>query len=225
MMIRTLVVEDDFRVAQIHADRVSRVEGFTCVGTVQTAEKARAAIAELNPDLVLLDIYLPDEDGLSLLRSLQKLDEVPDCIVITAARDLASVRAAMRLGAIYYLVKPFGFEQFRRELEAYRYWRTKLDRGGLVDQSAIDELYGNRTAPASGGGRDRLPPTMRKVLDTVNASAGPIGAADVALAIGLSRPTAQRYLTALERQGFVELSLEYGSAGRPVNSYVPRMRR
>ncbi|MEO6941950.1 MAG: response regulator [Terrimesophilobacter sp.] len=222
MSIRTLVVEDDFRVAQIHADRVSRVDGFECVGTVQTAAKAREAIAELSPDLVLLDIYLPDEDGLSLLKSIQTLENAPDCIVITAARDLGSVRTAMRRGAIYYLVKPFGFDHFRRELEAYRYWKKQLDQGGAVDQAAIDELYGSRSARQPGAGRSRLPATMKQVLDTVTASTHPIGAAEVAVTTGMSRPTAQRYLTSLERQGLVELRLEYGSTGRPVNSYVAR---
>jgi Response regulator of citrate/malate metabolism len=170
-VIRTLVVEDDFRVAKIHADRVSRVEGFVCVGTVQSAASARAAIDELHPDLVLLDVYLPDEDGLSLLRSLQALDNAPDSIIITAARDLNTVRAAMRSGAIYYLVKPFSFEQFRRELEAYRYWRKQLMQRGALDQAAIDGLYATAHAPNSGSGRDSsLPPTMHKVLDGVRAS-------------------------------------------------------
>ena len=100
-MIRMLVVDDDFRVARIHAASVERVAGFTCVGEAHTAAEARQAIAELHPDLMLLDIYLPDEDGLSLLRSLHAWsDSAPDCIVITAARDLQTVRSAMQVGAV-----------------------------------------------------------------------------------------------------------------------------
>jgi response regulator of citrate/malate metabolism len=223
-MIKTLVVEDDFRVAQIHADRVERVEGFTCVGTAHSAAMAREAIASLKPDLVLLDVYLPDEDGLSLLRSLQTVDDAPDCLVVTAARDLKTVRAAMRSGALYYLVKPFGFEQFRRELEAYRGWRSQVTRGGAVDQATIDNLYDVLRVPNSDVARDRLPPTMFKVLESVRGATAPIGAADVAQQLGMSRPTAQRYLTELERKGIIELHLEYGSTGGPVNSYVARRR-
>ncbi len=158
-MIRTLIVDDDFRVAQIHADRVSRVDGFQCVGQAHSAAQARAAIAQLKPDLLLLDIYLPDEDGLSLLRSLRSAADDPDCILITAARDLKTVRSAMRSGAIYYLVKPFGFEQLRRELTAYRQWRKHLAEDGIADQSAVDSLYGMLHAQNqdSAGGR-RLPP-------------------------------------------------------------------
>ncbi len=221
-MIRTLVVDDDFRVAHIHADRVNRVEGFVCVGEVHSVVEARAAIAELKPDLLLLDVYLPDEDGLSLLRSLHALDDAPDCILITAAQDLATVRAAMRSGAIYYLVKPFGFEQLKRELVAYRKWRNEVSSGGIADQAAVDSLYGLLHAQNPDAPRRRLPPTMSKVLDAVRASADPIGAAEIAETLGLSRPTAQRYLSDLERRGALELHLEYGSTGRPMNGYVAR---
>jgi response regulator of citrate/malate metabolism len=221
-MIRTLVIDDDFRVAQIHADRLSRVDGFLCVGLVHTAAKAREAIAELHPDLLLLDIYLPDEDGLSLLRSLQTLGEVPDCIVITAARDLKTVRAVMRSGAFYYLVKPFGFEQFRRELAAYREWRKRLAADGLADQMTVDSLYGILRSQNPDTIRRQLPPTMQKVLDQVRATAHPVAAVEVAAHLGMSRPTAQRYLSELERKGIIELQLEYGSAGRPTNWYVLR---
>ncbi len=224
-MIRTLIVDDDFRVAQIHADRVSRVDGFQCVGQAHSAAQARAAIAQLKPDLLLLDIYLPDEDGLSLLRSLRSAADDPDCILITAARDLKTVRSAMRSGAIYYLVKPFGFEQLRRELTAYRQWRKHLAEDGIADQSAVDSLYGMLHAQNQGsaGGR-RLPPTMQKVLDRVRSAVQPVAAADIAASLGMSRPTAQRYLSELERRGILELQLEYGAAGRPVNWYIPRRR-
>lgn len=221
-MIRTLVVDDDFRVAHIHAERVAKVPGFECVGEAHTAAQARAAIAELKPDLLLLDVYLPDESGLSLLRSLHSMEEPPDCILITAARDLETVRSAMRGGAFYYLVKPFGFDQFAHQLEAYRSWRAQSSSGGNADQASVDELFGMQRAPRSDALRRRLPPTMHKVYAAVRDAAEPIGAAAVADVLGMSRPTAQRYLTELERRGLVELHLEYGSTGRPTNAYRAR---
>lgn len=223
-MIRTLVVDDDFRVAHIHSERLARVPGFVTVGEAHTAAQAREAIQTLHPDLLLLDLYLPDESGLDLLKSLLTLDEPPDAIVITAARDLATVRAAMRGGAFYYLVKPFGFEQFARELTAYRVWHEQFTDGGSADQSSVDELYGlQRTAPAGTPVRG-LPPSMQKVLAAVREAAEPIGASAVAEALGMSRPTAQRYLTELERRGLIELHLRYGSTGRPTNTYRARGR-
>ncbi|MCU6480590.1 response regulator [Arthrobacter sp. A2-55] len=220
-MIKTLVVDDDFRVARIHAARVARVGGFECVGEVYSAAAAREAIARLSPDLLLLDVHLPDEDGLSLLRSLQAAGTEVDCIIITAARDLATVRSAMSSGAVYYLVKPFSFEQLRTQLEAYQRWRQELDSAPSASQAVVDSLYHTRSAavrPAAPG--PRLQPTMQKVLDAVRAAGGPISAAEIAESLGVSRPTAQRYLGALERKNLVALELSYGNTGRPLNSYT-----
>lgn len=221
-MIRALVVDDDFRVAHIHAAYVQRVAGFVCIGEAHTAAQARAAIEHESPDLLILDIYLPDQDGLSLLRSLAASGTTPDTIFITAARDLQTVRAAMGLGAIYYLVKPFGFPQFREQLDAYRRWLEHLQaEAGKTDQATIDSLFSTlrRPAPRAAGGRPELPPTMTKILHVVQAAPQPIGASSVAETLGMSRPTAQRYLTELHRKGLIELELTYGATGRPVNRY------
>jgi response regulator of citrate/malate metabolism len=222
-MIRTLVVDDDFRVAKIHATSVERVPGFVCVGEAHTSAAARQAVRELEPDLLLLDIYLPDEDGLSLLRSLKSAPgPMPDCIVVTAARDLKTARTALQLGAAYYLVKPFGFAQLRDQLDAYRRWRDEADAAERADQATIDTLYHLfRPQASTAAAHRRLPPTIAKILDAVTTASSPISAALVAKQLGLSRPTAQRYLTELERRGLVELDLEYGSTGRPVHRYRP----
>ena len=135
------MVDDDFQVAGIDAARVGNVEGFGCVGQASTAAAAREAIAHLHPELLLLDVHLPDEDGLSLLRSLQLAGTQIDCIIVSAARDLATVRSARASGAFYYLVKPFSFDQLRTVLEGYQRWRQELDPASAVDQASIDDLY------------------------------------------------------------------------------------
>ena len=222
-MISVLVVDDDFRVAQVHGMCVDKVPGFHCAGYAHSASQARRAIAELRPDLLLLDIYLPDEDGLALLRSLHAEPGAgPDCIVISAARDLAMVRSAMQIGAVYYLVKPFGFGQLRERLEAYARWRGRAAADGEADQAAVDRLYGLlRPSPPANALRGRLGPTMQAVLEFIRGADEPVGASQLAEALGFSRPTAQRHLSKLERMGFVELHLAYGSTGRPNHLYRP----
>jgi response regulator of citrate/malate metabolism len=223
--IRTLVVDDDFRVAHIHAASIERIDGFVCVGRAHTASEAREQIASARPDLLILDIYLPDEDGLSLLRSLTGEGSAPDCIFITAARDLESVRAAIGLGAMYYLVKPFGFAQLKDKLEAYRRWRAEVlssPPGDEADQATVDALYDMLRGSGGTPGTARLlPPTMAKILQAVQHADEAVGASSIASELGVSRPTAQRYLTELHRRGVLELELEYGSTGRPVNLYRP----
>jgi two-component system CitB family response regulator len=179
-------------------------------------------VAALKPDLLLLDVYLPDEDGISLLRSLHDQGEEVDAIMITAARDIETVRAAKRGGAVYYLVKPFGFEQLQSQLNSYRLWRQESETRTVADQAAVDHLFGLRnTRQARPPGR-RLPPTMQKVLDAITTAREPLSASDISETIGISRPTAQRYLSELERKGHIQLHLVYGSTGRPVNMYLPR---
>jgi response regulator of citrate/malate metabolism len=223
-MISVLVVDDDYRVARVHALSVAKVSGFRCVGEAHTAAEARKIIEDRRPDLLLLDIYLPDEDGLAFLRSLHATaGPVPDCIVISAARDLHVVRSAMQIGAVYYLVKPFGFGQLRDQLEAYDRWRGRVAKQqGEADQAAVDRLYSLlHPTPSMHALRGPLGPTMRAVLDVVRAADQPAGATEVARELGVSRPTAQRHLTKLEQLGYIELRLAYGSTGRPNHLYRP----
>src|SRR5436190_1217158 len=120
-MIRTLVVDDDFRVGQIHSDYVHRVAGFEVVAEAASVAEALEAVHALRPDLLLLDVFLPDGSGLDVLRRLSQDqgDARPDALVITADHDISSVRAAMKLGAIGYLVKPFGATDLAERLDAY----------------------------------------------------------------------------------------------------------
>jgi response regulator of citrate/malate metabolism len=227
-VIRTVVVDDDYRVAKAHADAVSRVEGFEAVGQAHSCDETRTMVESLQPDLLLLDLYLPDGHGLDLMRSLSLLDLIPrpDFIVITAARDIASVRTAMQLGAMYYLVKPFGFDQLREQLQAYRQLHEGLDESAVANQHTVDALYGLLRGPAARvADRRRLPPTMARVLDVVRSAGHDVSAADVADRLGVSRATAQRYLADLLRRGLVELDLNYGSTGRPEHRYQVRGRQ
>jgi response regulator of citrate/malate metabolism len=224
--IRVLVVDDDFRVAGIHAAFVNRTEGFEVVGSAQTAATALEEVDRLAPDLVLMDIYLPDGNGLDVVRSLLERPEPPHVIVISAARELDAVRSAMQLGALHYLVKPFGYEALAERLESYRRLRDRLDRlGAAPEQADVDELFHLLRSPAVATTRPpkgHSAPTLALVLETVRGSDGPMSAAEVAEQVGVSRVTAQRYLSYLEQHGVLALQLRYGTSGRPENRYRVR---
>jgi response regulator of citrate/malate metabolism len=219
-MIRTLVVDDDYRIAKVHAAGVGRVDGFTAVGEAHSLAEARALVRTLRPDLLLLDLYLPDGHGLELMRSLRETAPRPDFIVITAAQDIDSVRQAMQLGAVYYLVKPFGFAQLREQLAAYGRLRESLAGVDVANQEIVDTLYGLLRGPAvHQADRRRLPATMAQVLQQVRTAPQALSATEVAEQLGVSRATAQRYLADLVRRGLVDLSLNYGTTGRPEHRY------
>jgi response regulator of citrate/malate metabolism len=223
-MIRVLVVDDDYHVARAHALSVARVPGFTVVGEAHTGAEAQEQIRRLEPDLLLLDMYLPDVNGLDIVRQVAASElRVPDFLLVTAARDIDSVRSAMQLGAYYYLVKPFGFAALREQLEGYRAWVERLDRVPEADQDVVDALYSLRgAAPRRAAAAAGLQPTMARVLEIVSAAPAPLGAAEVADLLGASRATAQRYLAVLVKKRLLDLDLSYGSTGRPEHRYLPR---
>lgn len=220
--IRTLVVDDDYRVATIHSAFVSRAQGFVVVGRAHTAAEALEAVENLRPDLVLMDVFLPDGDGLDVVRRLLERPDAPDVIVITAAREVATVRTAMQLGAVHYLMKPFGFAALDKRLQSYREMRDRMSGLREADQSAVDELFGMLRPP--GAGLDRpakghSAPTLELVRRAV-AEGGNMSATEVAAEVGISRSTAARYLTYLLQHGIVRLEPRYGSTGRPENGYT-----
>ncbi|MET0897954.1 MAG: response regulator [Mycobacterium sp.] len=219
-MYDVLVVDDDFMVAEIHRRFVEQVDGFRTVGVARNGAEALTAVAELNPDLVLLDVYLPDMTGLKVLQQLRSTGNGVGVIMITAARELDTVSAALDGGAADYLIKPFEFPHLRAKLEAFAARAAALGTEQHVDQRVVDALFGT-AAPTVGQG-SVLPKglgaeTGRVVLDAVRA-AGEVSAAECAEVVGISRVSARRYLEHYLSTGALELRLQYG-AGRPERRY------
>jgi response regulator of citrate/malate metabolism len=220
-VIRVLVVDDDFMAASVHRSFVERMSGFEVVGEATTGGDALELARTLRPDLVLLDIYLPDIGGLEVMRRLREREDEPvDVIAITSAKDVKTLRGAMQHGVVHYLVKPFTFVTFRERLESYAALRSRLERLQQADQREIDRLYSLLRAR----GESALPkgisePTLALIANAVREADGEISAADVADAVGVSRGTARRYLEFLADSGTLDLTLRYGAAGRPEHLY------
>lgn len=219
-MIRTFVIDDDFMSASIHRSYVERIAGFEVVGVAHTGAEALRGVTRVRPDLVLLDIYLPDMSGLEVIRRLRLEDEPVDVIAVTAAKDVKTLRAAMQGGVVHYIVKPFLFETFRDRLERYAALTQRLERIGEASQGDVDELFSLLRVE----GRTRLPkgisaPTLRLVVAAARELSVEVSSVDVAERAGISRGTARRYLEYLESLGSVELTLRYGATGRPEHLY------
>jgi response regulator of citrate/malate metabolism len=219
MIVRTLIVDDDVRVADIHRGYVERVDGFEVAGVAHRGTEALRRVVEDQPDLLLLDIYLPDLDGLEVCRRLRAAGNLVDVIAVTAARDVDTVRGAVGLGVAQYLVKPFAFATFREKLERYAAFRARAARGGEAQQGEIDAMLGElRSSSAIPLPKGLSKETLDLVARTLQHSEQPLGAAETAEAAGLSRVTARRYLEHLVLTKQVELELRYGS-GRPEHRY------
>lgn len=160
--IRTVVVDDDKEVAGVHTGFLLAHGSFDAVGTAYTGADGLAMIASLRPELVLLDIHLPDLSGIEVLRAVRNLPGEPvDVIAITAARELDTVRAAMAGGVLHYLVKPFTARVLMDRLDAYVEHRLQISGSGqaaVLDQDGIDRLL----APA----RNAASTSARETADT-----------------------------------------------------------
>jgi len=202
--IRTLIIDDDVAVAGIHHGFLLARGGFDVIGTAHSGRQGLDLAAELLPDLVLLDIHLPDMSGLEVLRQLRNRPHQPtDVLVITASRELETVRAAMAGGVLHYLVKPFTSQALNERLDEYVALRDELAAGssaGPLDQDRIDRLVAPSRRAVAGAGAGQAAGVQPSEADGGGTGAGSgsgPGSDGVRLPKGLSRPTLDAVIEAL----------------------------
>ena len=222
-MIRVLVVDDDFMVAKVHAAFVQRVPGFGVAGVAHTGAAALEAVARLRPDLVLLDIHLPDVSGIEVLRRLREDEQSVDVLVVSAAKELDTVRSALRGGVVNYLLKPFDADALRARLEQYATTTRSLAAGDEARQGDLDRLFGGAGAARA----ERLPKGLSResaelVRRALREADGDLSASECGERTGLARVSARRYLEHFAETGLVEVRLRHGVAGRPERRYAWR---
>ncbi|TJY72217.1 response regulator [Arthrobacter sp. CAU 1506] len=237
--IRTVVVDDDKEVAGVHTGFLLAHGSFDAVGTAYTGADGLAMISSLRPELVLLDIHLPDLSGIEVLRAVRNLPGEPvDVIAITAARELDTVRAAMAGGVLHYLVKPFTARVLMDRLDAYVEHRRHISGSGqaaVLDQDGIDRLLAparnagstsaRETADAGGSGQasgqpaepTAGPPRPAAAAGGRHRTGAPLAAfpgsrAQVPLPKGLSLPTLEAVIADLNAIGAASSASEV--AGR-----------
>ncbi|GAA1110381.1 response regulator [Arthrobacter flavus] len=239
-LIRTAVIDDDREVAGIHTGFLLAHGGFDVVGVAYNGTDGLRLITNDRPELVLLDIHLPDLSGIEVLRAARNLPGDPvDIIAITAARELETVRAAMAGGVLHYLVKPFNSKVLLERLDQYVAHRRSIiehSAGGspTLDQAVIDRLLGPAQERRGAGGGSRssqktlplvLPkglsgPTLEAVIGDLRSHPDGSSASEVALRLGLARVSARRYLEYLVARDQAKITPKYGAAGRPEKRYA-----
>jgi response regulator of citrate/malate metabolism len=225
-VIGILIVDDDFMVAKVHAGFVAALDGFEVVGTASTGAQALDEVNRLQPDLVLLDVYLPDMTGLDVLRQLRAEGSSVDVIVISAARDVDSIRSALHGGVLNYLVKPFDRRTFETRLRDYATLREDLGELEEAGQTDVDRVFGfsrGSVEPPSPTPKGIAPETLQLVRETL-AAAGPDGlsATECSERTGLARVSARRYLEQMVAQQEADVRQKYGTAGRPERRFTLR---
>jgi len=224
-VIEVLIIEDDPRIADIHRRFIEKIDGFAVVGSAHTGAEAKDWVASMKPDLVLLDVYLPDMMGTELMAFIQAESAETDIIFITAAAEVTVVKQAFRGGVIDYILKPLTFDRFQDSLRAYQKNRKTLANTGRLQEESIQLLWHPEKSaipPDSVLTPKGIDPiTMEKVKMHLKQQLNGITAEKLGVASGLSRSTARRYLEFLLSESKVTAELIYGTIGRPERRYFP----
>ncbi len=114
--MRILIVEDEDRLLELVSRSLERA-GFT-VDAVGTADEARAALATAAYDAMVLDLGLPDEDGMSMLKSLRAKKNMTPTLILTARDGVDDRVEGLNAGADDYLLKPFAIPELIARIKA-----------------------------------------------------------------------------------------------------------
>ncbi|WML39479.1 response regulator [Neobacillus sp. OS1-2] len=227
-LIDVLIVEDDLRVAEIQRRFLEQIEGFQTVGIAASYLEAKTLIDIMQPDLLLLDVFFPDMNGLDLLKETKQQSKPFNVIMITATKEINKVQEAIRVGVFDYIIKPVVFERFKQSLLRFKDFHRKLvqleEENLHVTQQQIDKLL-RKEMDAGVNEKSYLPKgidplTLDKVLEVLAKGVRGLTAELVAHEIGISRTTARRYLEHLVAEEKLAADLAYGTVGRPERVYM-----
>ncbi|MEH6924904.1 response regulator [Bacillus altitudinis] len=225
-MIKVLIAEDDFRIAAIHESYIQKVQGFQVAGKAKSAKDLWEALQKEQVDLILLDVYMPDELGTNLLPLLRERHPEVDVIIITAATETMLLRDALHYGVVHYLIKPVTAQKFTQVLTEYKEKRELINSKEEVNQTMIDLFFGQIQEELQQKDDRDLPTginslTLDKVKTFMAAEMNGITAEELGEKMGASRTTARRYVEYLVTTGECRAELAYGIIGRPERKYYP----
>ena len=192
--MKILIIEDDPMVAMIHKEYFKRKEISNDLNHVSTLEEAKEFLANSDTDLIILDNYLADGQGIEFL---PKLKGYP-IIMITAANDVQTVEAALTNGVVDYLVKPFTYERFSQAIDKVQDYMKLLSKE-KINQDLIDDYLNSGRVEEE---EDSLPKglsriTLKKVLENIKEQETGFTTQQVADALDISRITIRKYLNHL----------------------------
>lgn len=217
-----LIAEDDFRVSNIWQEFTASVPGFHIAGEARTGEEALNFLLQKKIDLLIMDVYMPDLDGVQLLYEIRKQSMPVDVVVITAAKETDIIQRLIRMGVADYIIKPCGFERFQQSLQHFQRFRNALSKTEL-EQQQLDRLLRPGIENVSTNNR-KLPKglqelTLQRILNCFEQNPFSQSADEVSKHTGLSAATVQRYLKHLDMIEMIKKELVYGSQGRPEHKY------
>lgn len=217
-----MIVEDDPMVLEINSKFLKRVEGFTLYKAVTNLEDAKREIAVRKPELILLDVYLPKENGIDLLKWIRNQELDIDIILITADKTMERIQEAFRYGVVDYLIKPFSFERFKEALLQFKERHDSFQQCEVMEQKDLDKLI---SSSQSSQNEDDMAKGLNKYTyhiiweEIENGSYEIFTAESLAEKLQIARVTVRRYLEFMEKEEKIDKLVEYGKVGRPQHKY------
>lgn len=224
LKIRAVIAEDDFRVADIHEKFLKNFDEIEVVGKAVNAKKTLRILEQKSPDLLLLDVYMPDQLGTDLLPDIRKKFPNVDIIMITAATDKEQLEKALHYGVENYLIKPVEMKRFNQVIEEYLKKVHLMKSKQEIDQDFVDLILKKGSSVLESNDGQALPKgvdeiTLAKVIEVLEGSDIGLSAEQVSVQIGASRTTARRYLEYLISVKKCKAEVVYGVVGRPERRY------
>ncbi len=225
-MIKVVIVEDDPNIAELHHHFVEQVDQYQVVGIAASIEIAKQLVEKIQPDLVIVDNYLPDGQGVDLVYRWLNSEPRPECILVTAANDADTVQKAHRFGAFDYLVKPVDYSRLTESLQRFAKVKSHMSSQDNFRQSQLDDLFHSgkqNQVISSQVDLSGLDPFMyRQVIELFTHVHIEHTASSVSEHLPISKSTARRYLDKAVEQGELVAFLEHGKVGRPTRVYRNR---
>ncbi|MDA2395444.1 response regulator [Bacillus cereus] len=221
-MIKVLIVEDDPMVAMLNTHYLEQVGGFELVQAVNSVKSAIEILEKSRVDLVLLDIFMPEETGFELLMYIRNQEKESDIIMISAVHDMGSIKKALQYGVVDYLIKPFTFERFKEALTIYREKLTFMKEQQKISQSELDSLILQKEKREPTVTKE-LPKgltkqTLQLIWQKIESLNGRVFTTDeMAQLVGISRVSIRKYVMFLTDIGVLENEMMYQHVGRPVS--------
>ncbi len=221
--IHVMIVEDDFMVADLNRQFTESSGNFIVDKVAYNGAEALAFLTKNVINLIILDIYLPDINGIELLKIIRKRDFPSDIILITAAHDADTVKESIRFGVFDYIIKPFDMIRYQNSLSSYFCCLKSLESSETIDQARVDIVMAG--ASKKQDLISSLPKginlsTMERIKNILEYIKGEIGIDDICSTMPVSRITAHRYLEYLVDDGFLEKKFRYQHIGRPLTVYT-----
>lgn len=220
-LTNVMIVEDDPMVGHVNARFLKKVPSFNLVKIANNLTEAKETIKKEKVQLILLDVFLPRENGIDFLKWLRKEEIRVDVILITADKTSETVQEAFRYGAIDYLIKPFNFERFKEALLLYQERQKDLERADFVEQEDLDKyIFATKGETHTELEKGLNKYTYKLIWEVFKQSENNFYTSDeIAELLGIARVTVRRYLEYMDREGKLELFIEYGKVGRPQHKY------